>query len=208
MRTNNQLIDLTGKKFGEITVKKRAPNAKVNSRARWVCECSCGTIKIMRGDVLRSGVKSCGCKNPAYKHGGCVGERPSRLYVIWRDMKARCGDPGNIGFHLYGGRGISVCPEWLDSFSAFHKWATENGYSDELTIDRIDNNGNYSPENCRWATEEEQQNNKRNTVFVTVHGKRKSISEWAKLVGDSPAALRHRRYRGTLQDYLESKVCL
>ena len=197
------LIDMTGQTIGELTVIKRAPNKPGSSRARWICKCSCGNTKAMRGDVLRQGVVSCGCKNPAYKHGGCVGEKPTRLYVIWRDMKSRCSDTKNIGYSLYGGRGISVCDEWRNNFETFRNWAQENGYRDDLSIDRIDVDGNYEPANCKWATNKEQQRNKRTTVNITVHGKTKSLGEWAESLGVSYGALLHRRHRGTLQKYLE-----
>ena len=95
-----------------------------------------------------------------YKHG----MRHTRLYNIWRSMNQRCNNPNTINFKRYGGRGITVCDEWKDDFQAFYDWAMANGYSDELTIDRLDPNGNYEPSNCRWATWEQQANNKRNSM--------------------------------------------
>lgn len=169
----SKAIDLTGQRFGEITVIDRAPNANGNGRARWVCKCSCGRTKIIRSDVLRRGIQSCGCKT-SYKHGQCAGERPSRIYNIWRDMISRCTNPKNIGFHLYGGRGIRICQEWLNSFESFFAWATAHGYADNLSIDRIDVNGNYEPSNCRWATNLEQRHNRRDSkkggVTDVLHG--------------------------------------
>lgn len=115
--------------------------------------------------------------------------KADRLRNIWRGMKRRCNNPKDTCYPRYGAKGISVCNEWLHDFSAFEQWSLANGYSDTLTIDRIDNNGNYCPENCRWATHGEQQRNKSNNVRVEHNGESKTISEWSRLLGISDKTL-------------------
>lgn len=120
-----------------------------------------------------------GKSNPMYKHGGYG----TRLYEIWRSLKKRCLNPKTEQYSNYGGRGITVCDEWRDSFQAFYDWAMANGYRDDLTLDRIDGNGNYEPSNCRWATWKEQQNNRRNNHFITYNGETKTLKQWSEQVG-------------------------
>lgn len=111
------------------------------------------------------------------------GEGNSRLYHAWSAMKQRCSNPNNRKYDSYGGRGITVCDEWANSYLAFKKWAIENGYSDCLTIDRIDNEKGYSPDNCRWITNKDQQRNKRNNRLVTINGETKTLAEWSEISG-------------------------
>jgi len=112
-----------------------------------------------------------------------------KLHSVWRHIKYRCLDVTHYAYQAYGGRGIKVCDEWLNSFMSFYKWAIANGYSDELTIDRIDVNGDYEPSNCRWATAKEQANNRRNNVLLTFNGKTKTMAEWAYDIGITKQAL-------------------
>ena len=127
-----------------------------------------------------------------YKHGMSA----SKLYGIWDAMKSRCYRKGYHGFRNYGGRGITVCEAWKQDFVVFQEWATANGYRDGLSLDRIDNDGNYCPENCRWVTMKEQENNKRNNVRIEYKGEVHTIPEWSEIVGVSIYALYHRIHRG------------
>ena len=120
----------------------------------------------------------------------------SRLYQIWNSMKQRCSNPNAISYPRYGARGISVCPEWENSFASFRDWAITHGYADNLTIDRIENDGNYEPSNCRWATNKEQQNHTSYTRLYTYNGETLSIMQWAEKTGIHPNMLYKRLNRG------------
>lgn len=190
--------DLTGQTYGKLTVIRRAPNDR-HGNVMWECKCECGGSTTTRTSALTSGkATSCGCtqrKRSAEaqtKHG----EHGTRLYNIWANMKGRCNTESSSFYEIYGGRGIKVCPEWENSFEEFRDWALANGYRDNLTIERKDTNGNYSPENCRWATEREQARNRSTTVFYTVDGVTRSRIEWAELLRIKPEALRAAIRRG------------
>ena len=178
------MIDLTGQRFGRLLVIRRDESRK--KAAYWLCKCDCGNEKVVQGCHLRSGATvSCGCfhdesaRKCKTKHGMSY----SRLYRTWESMRDRCSRENQKGYVNYGGRGISVCPEWRDSFEAFYEWAMATGYRDDLTLDRIEVNGNYEPSNCRWIKNKDQQNNRRNNRFLTFNGKTQTIAQWAEEIG-------------------------
>lgn len=157
-----------------------------------ICKCICYNFTCTKLAAIVSGnTRSCGClfikpnhkgkqKERIFKHGN--GNLDDRLYRIWCAMKSRCRNPKTIGYHNYGGRGIKVCEDWINHFPLFKEWSLSNGYADNLSIDRIDVNGNYCPENCKWATQAEQcanrRNNRRDTVFITAYGETKTAWNW------------------------------
>lgn len=192
-----QFIDLTGQTFTYLTVLRRDVDCGEGKKpvTKWVCRCACGKILSVKGDSLRSGhTVSCGCKK--VKHGHANKER---LYQTWKNMHRRCTNPNATRYEQYGGKGISVCPEWSD-YAAFRAWALSSGYNDTLSIDRIDGDGNYEPYNCRWADDKMQANNiSRNRTF-TVDGNPITMSELAERLGLSYSALQHRLDRGWSMD--------
>ena len=171
-----KLIDETGNRYGKLTVLKRDGSSK-EKKAKWLCKCDCGNYTSVVGKSLRNGnTKSCGCHRREVLKRGIVsqtthGETNTRLYNIWRGIKKRCRLEGSASYEWYGLKGIDVCDEWYDSYESFRDWSHKNGYKDGLTIDRIDCNGDYTPQNCRWADWKTQENNRSNTVYVEYNGK-------------------------------------
>ena len=158
-----KMINLSGKKLGRLIVLKDSGKRSKTKNIIWLCLCLCGKLTEVDSYNLRNGhTKSCGCLR---KRGYHIihGDSKKRLYIVWRSMKIRCYLPSHRVFNRYGGRGIEVCQEWKNDYMKFKIWALKNGYQDNLTIDRIDNDGNYEPNNCRWITRSE--NTKRRYYF-------------------------------------------
>lgn len=192
-----RFVDITGQRYDRLVAVRQTTERTQSGGVKWLFRCDCGSEKVIAANSVRSGmVKSCGCMA---KPHGMTG---TRLYNIWVDMRQRCQNENYTDFHLYGGRGIRVCEEW-QQFLPFYDWAMASGYQDNLSVDRKDVNGNYEPQNCRWATAKEQANNTRKNRLVTINGKAKSIDEWCKQYGISKASV-YRRVRTFGMTYEEA----
>ncbi len=208
--------DLTGKTFGRLTVIGLSDLKNDKNRSRlWICKCECGNTVVKDTIHLKNGhAKSCGCLKAEHEEyfkknlAGQVTHNMSRerIFRIWSAMIKRCEDPNCKAYDNYGGRGISVCDEWKD-LNKFKEWAINNGYQSNLSIDRIDTNGNYSPENCRWADAKTQGNNKRNNVIITYNGVTHTLSEWSSITGIKQGTIRNRLHSGwSVDDILNTPV--
>lgn len=192
-----RLIDLSGKRFGKLTVISKSDIRKSN-KVYWNCLCDCGKETIVCGSNLGRMVNSCGCikSDRITKIKTIHGQRSTKLYAVWCSMKSRCNNKNAKSYKDYGARGINVCEEWLNSFESFYEWSMKNGYKEGLQIDRINNNGDYCPENCRWITRKENMNNTSKNVFLDYNGDIKTLSQWSDIVGTSEKLISGRLKRG------------
>lgn len=199
---NPKFIDITGMRFGRWVVLEKAGIDK-RRQMLWSCQCDCGNVKIVAGDSLRGGrTHSCGCITveesiKRIKHGEArrLDNDKSKLYRVWTGMRSRCNTPKHRSFHNYGGRGISVCPEW-DNYSAFKEWAMTNGYFEGCNIDRIDCNGNYEPNNCRLVAPIVNANNRRNNRILSLNEESHTVAEWARILDINVGTIYTRLVRG------------
>lgn len=201
-------IDITGKKFGRLTVIKPADTVK--GHLRWYCKCDCGKEHIAYGSSLKNGgTTSCGCYKTenAKRLYSSVRQKDKHLYAIWNGIKQRCRNSNHKSYHNYGGRGIHMCDEWADKYETFYCWAINTGYKKGLEIDRINNDGNYEPNNCRWVDRKTQANNRRNVVFYTIKGATKSLPEWCREYGQDYYLVRQRVYKlgWSIEDALSTR---
>ena len=192
--------DITGKRFGRLTaIKCTRRGTRAAGVTMWLCVCDCGREKITQAAHLVNGAsKSCGClqREIAKKVNTTHGKRKTRLYEIFENMISRCYNPRCPAFADYGGRGITICNEWLNDRELFFKWSEENGYTDTLSIDRINNDKGYSPDNCKWANRQQQNHNRRSNVLLTINGVTKVLCEWAREVGISHKTISYRLKKG------------
>ena len=194
--------DLTGRRFGRLVVLKRTNDhvkKNGNKQTVFLCRCDCGNVRKVLAYNLKNGHSlSCGClgferrTQVRTKHR----ETGTRLYRIWYHMRERCNREQNNRFTVYGGRGIKVCEAWDKSYEAFRSWALQNGYSENLTLDRKNNDLWYSPENCRWATPKEQANNTRKNRLISYNGITRTLSEWSDIVKIKQSTIAHRLNAG------------
>lgn len=192
-----KLIDLSGQKYGRLTVISKA-EGKDKRRVYWLCKCECGKEVIVQSSQLRTGhTRSCGCLLDG-SYNVTHGMTHTRLYRLWFTMKQRCTDTNSSGYHKYGAKGITICSEWM-TFEPFMKWASENGYSDELSIDRIDNSKGYSPDNCRFVTMRRQQNNRTNNLYIEICGETHTLADWCRILDIKYYAVQHRIHRNGMQ---------
>lgn len=201
--------DLTGQRFGRLVAISVSGKNKYGNLI-WLCECDCGNKhNVPSGKLVQGKSKSCGClarethTRLLERHGITTGGKP-RTFIIWNGMKARCYNPNATSYKSYGARGISICDEWLgeNGFENFHNWAISNGYDDGLEIDRIDNDGNYEPDNCQWVTKHENRMKQRNMRYFEVNGIRLNISQWCRLLNISKSTA-YKRLNNSEECFIE-----
>lgn len=218
----SKLVDLTGQKFGRLTVLREAEpyiSPKGHKSQRWFCRCDCGNEKVvMRGHLCDGATISCGCYHSSEltKRNTKHGYANEKLYAIYRGIKCRCYNPHHGDYQRYGAKGVTMCEEWKNDYGVFREWAYASGYKEEVlpngrsqwTIDRIDVKGNYEPSNCRWITIQAQMNNKSNNYPIEYNGRTHTIAEWAKELGISYMTLHDRilRYGWNIERALTERV--
>lgn len=189
-------LEIGGQRFGQLLCLEPGPHS-LSGALLWRCRCDCGQEHLASAADLTSGkVKSCGCRQGQRSHGLSRAQgHKTHLYRVWIAMKRRCDSPREKCYPSYGGRGIRICEEWAE-YPAFHEWAISHGYQQGLTIDRINNDGNYEPENCRWVSMGEQVNNRRNNKFLTYQGETKTFGQWQAATGIDRRTIQSRIERG------------
>ena len=202
-RHSHNFQDLTGLKFGELTVVEFS-HIDNRMQSRWLCKCDCGAWAVVTASKLKSGhTKTCGHANVVSakrKEGYFPARDHPRLYGVWCAMKSRCYNPNSNSYSVYGARGIQVCDEWM-LFANFCEWALANGYdcnapTGKCTLDRINVNGDYEPSNCRWADSTEQANNKTNNRYATINGETDTMANWIRKFGLKRGTVMQRLHRG------------
>lgn len=184
-----QMINMIGKRFGRLVVIKRTSDHYYPSGRHdvcYTCQCDCGNVVDVLGIHLRSEhTISCGCFRVDTSRQAMTthGMTNTRLHNIWKNMLERCFNHDHKNYDIYGGRGITVCDEWKDNFKSFAEWSFENGYADYLSLDRVNVDDGYSPDNCRWVTQKDQCNNTRRNINVTISNETKTLKQWAEYYG-------------------------
>ena len=174
-------LDLTGQRFNKLIVINKEKTE--NGRIFWNCLCDCGNnIVVITGNLKSNRVKSCGCLKvqKLIERSTIHNQRHSKLYEVWKSIKQRCFNPNNSSYKNYGGRGITMCDEWKNDFTSFLNWSINNGYSIGLTIDRVNNDWNYCPNNCRWVDRRIQANNTRCNKLITINNKTDTLANWIR----------------------------
>lgn len=195
--------DLSGKRFGRLVVIKDTGKRNKSKKILWLCKCNCGNIVEVVAQSLTSGdTKSCGCLKAEKIRTHNMSD--TRLYKTWADMLSRCRNKKSSNYEYYGGRGVKVCDDWV-SFENFSKWATNNGYREDLLIDRIESSGDYEPGNCRWVTRDIQDNNKRNSIRIQINGQIFTLKQLSKAAGISYQAMLERFRSGQTGEKLLSR---
>ena len=202
--------NLVGKKYGRLTVIE-FDSQNHRGKSMWKCQCECGNTRVVLGTRLTGGhTKSCGCYNVAAVKDRVTihGMSNTRLYNIWQGMLKRCNYKKATSYKHYGAKGIKVCEEW-QNFESFRDWAVSHGYSDNLTLDRIDNGGNYNPENSRWVDIKTQERNTSRNHFITFRGETHCMAEWSEKLGINYRTLQHRicTYGWSIERALTTPVC-
>lgn len=191
-------IDLTGRKFGRLTVLEYAGSDKQRI-SLWKCKCDCGNEVVVRGSSLTNKLStSCGCYHrERISTHGCTNDP---LYEIWTNMRQRCTNKNNTSYDHYGGRSICVCDEWAE-FENFYDWSINHGYESRLSLDRMNNDGNYEPDNCRWVDRITQQNNRSINRRINFNGETHTLSEWSRILGVNRHTLSYRINHDNMVDF-------
>ena len=184
--------NLVNQKFDKLLVIEKT-DVRISKKVFWKCLCDCGNIKYVQTYHLTKGIiQSCGCSSTKYKQT----EFTKPLYIIWQGMKNRCYNPKHENYVNYNGKGISICDEWKDDFELFYNWSISNGYKKGLSIDRINNNGNYEPSNCRWVTKREQMWNTSKNKIIEYKNETRCMAEWCDILNLNYETIQSRFHRG------------